>query len=348
MNEISLENELDFDGPEYRELFANASATAFQHPEWLAPLYRSLAPKLNAEPLVAVARDSGSGSLTAVIPLMRLRRRSIKIVELADLGVTDYCAPVVRNGSQKTLYSDDRIASQLRAAISPLDIFRAKSVRPEHAALVEHITGIPAMPADFSAHEAPMDTVYENWRAEAFGKSHSRNLDRKRRKFERLGDTRLELVNEADEARSAIAALRTLRAGRFDRDPIQNDCVFDFYATVAATGCKSGFARTYRLTENGNTAGIVFGICHNQRFNYLLIGCDYDKYSKYSPGLLMYDQIMSDWSAAGGNIFDFTIGDEPFKVDFGTRQVRIAAYNKAASIAGHVAGSIHSMGKRLA
>ncbi len=346
MIEIDLEREWDFSGNEYRELFMSSSATAFQHPEWLAPMYRKLAPQMNAEPITATVRQAGK--LIAVVPLMRLRRRGVKIVELADLGVTDYCAPVVRTDAHHAILEYERFSAKLRQLIAPCDILRIKSVRPEHASLIQHMTGIAPQQADFHSHEALLEAPYEQWRAASFGRSQLKNLDRKHRRFERLGDTELELVSDPPQARRAIAELRALRSGRFDDDPIQKDSIHEFYAQVAATGCESGFSRTYRLTENGNTAGIVFGTCIKQRFNYLLIGCDYTKYSKASPGLLMYDRIMGDWIDAGGDIFDFTIGDEAFKADFGTRAIRITTFTKAVSITGHVADSVHSVSRRFA
>lgn len=55
---------------------------------------------------------------------------------------------------------------------------------------------------------------------------------------------------------------------------------------------------------------------HGDRFCYLVLACDYEAYARYSPGILVLDMAMADWAAAGGRVFDFTIGDEPFKRDF--------------------------------
>lgn len=348
MIDISLEHDFDFAGSEYFELFAEASATAFQHPVWLKQLFGSLALQAGGEPLPIAIRENPSGRLIAVIPLMRIRRRGIKIVEFADLGVTDYCAPIVRNGYNGQIRSVPQVADKILELLGQCDIIRAKSVRPEHAALVEQMTGSEPHPAGFSAHEAPLEQPYAEWRAKAFSKSKMKYIDRKRRRFERLGNTALQLVQEPKAARAAITELKVLRAGRFDGDPIQQASVENFYAEIAERGCENGFARTYRLSENGRTVGIVFGITHLGRFNYLLIGCDYDNYSKHSPGLLMYDQIMADWVSAGGDIFDFTIGDEPFKADFGTRPIQMSGFNRAISITGRVADSIRTMSKRIA
>ncbi len=348
MIDIACEPDFDFDDSEYADLFASAAATSFQHPVWLGSLYRDLAPKVAAEPIPVTVREQATGELLALFPLMRIRRRGVRIVEFADLGVCDYCAPVVRNGKQQTLHDQDDLAENVMSLIGPCDLFRIKSVRPEHAKLVEDIIGVPPLPAGFAAHEAPLEAPYDEWRQKAFGKSRAKYIDRKRRRFDRMGNTTLELITDPASVKAAIAELRELRIGRFQGDPIQQEPVLQFYQAVAVRGCSDGYARTYRLTENGNLVGVLFGTAYRGRFSYLLIGCDYQAYSKHSPGLLMYDQIMAEWLDAGGDIFDFTIGDEAFKGDFGTRPVQMSTFSKAVSVTGRVADSVRSIAGRFA
>lgn len=47
------------------------------------------------------------------------------------------------------------------------------------------------------------------------------------------------------------------------------------------------------------------------------------RYARYSPGFLVLDHVMAEWAAGGGTIFDFTIGDEPFKADFGCSRTTV-------------------------
>jgi CelD/BcsL family acetyltransferase involved in cellulose biosynthesis len=106
---------------------------------------------------------------------------------------------------------------------------------------------------------------------------------------------------------------------------IQNEHVRDFYAEIAVNGAASGFARTYVLEAESEALGYVFGLYWRGRYHYLLIGCDYERHGRHSPGLILYDTIMEDIISEGGRVFDFTIGDEHFKMDFGTRPTPIFA-----------------------
>ncbi len=345
--DYSVDCAFDFFGAEYAALFSSANATAFQHPQWLGALARDVAPGRGAKNLTITGRLSGTGELVFVLPLTRRMIRGVAMVECADFGVTDYSAPVVHTRYRKHLVTDSRLARTILALAGHCDIFRVKAIRDEHGSMWAAIAGTDLQPADFSAHSVALGSPYAQWRTQAFGKSHARYLDRKRKRFEKLEGVRFEVIGDSQSAHDAIFELASLRAGRFDNDPIQDPLICRFYANVARDGEKSGYTRTYRLSENDNTVGIVFGTVHDGTYNYLLIGCDYDGFSRHSPGLLMYDYIMADWLAAGGSVFDFTIGDEPFKAKFGTTPTAIATITRATSMQGRLALTAKGIGRRL-
>ena len=142
----------------------------------------------------------------------------------------------------------------------------------------------------------------------------------------------MELVEKKDIG-DAFSALSAFRNDRFPGDPLQEDCGYRFYVDVASRGAGSGLARTYRLTQGGTTLAVLFGVIEQKRFCYLLLGCDYERYRKFSLGQLMFDRVMYDWAEQGGQIFDFTIGDEPFKKAVGCHRMPLSlVLPRAASL----------------
>ena len=141
--------------------------------------------------------------------------------------------------------------------------------------------------------------------------------------------------------------MQALRAGRFEGDMIQQDFVRDVYAEVAVEGAATGFARTYSLMLGKDAVGHVFGLTHGGRFHYLLIGCDYEAHGRHSPGLILYDAIIAGWIADGGDAFDFTIGDEGFKKDFGTEPTAMFELATAPTWRGRLARAAFDARDRL-
>ncbi len=82
--------------------------------------------------------------------------------------------------------------------------------------------------------------------------------------------------------------------------------------------------------------GYAFGLTHAGRFDYLLIGCDYERHGRHSPGLMLFDRMIDDWAASGGSVFDFTIGDEPFKTDFGAKPTPMFELRGVPTVRGRI------------
>jgi len=120
-----------------------------------------------------------------------------------------------------------------------------------------------------------------------------------------------------DEAGEALIWAKETRTGRFPGDAIQREYIKNFYSEIARTGAVTGYARTYKLTCGEDTVATCFGVVDGERYCYLVLACDYENFAQYSPGMLILDLAMADWAATGGKVFDFTIGDEPFKSSFG-------------------------------
>ncbi|MBT1156061.1 GNAT family N-acetyltransferase [Aminobacter anthyllidis] len=310
---VALDPDFDFQSSEYARLYAVSDATAFQHPLWLTAFYR-LAGHRGAEKIVVTGRHPTGGELLFVLPMIRRRHTGVVLLESCDLGVSDYAAPVV----SANLPDNAPLAPAVRAVLPAFDILRLRPVRPEHVALWQLLLGGEARKLDFSAHATDLHDNFAIWRETALDGSFRRMLDRKKKRFLKQEGAQLRLLREPGEIRAGIAQLARLRAGRFDSDLIQGAEVEQFYADVAATGAATGFARTYVIAIAGETIGYAFGIAVAGRFNYLLIGCDYDAHGRHSPGLVLYDSMIEDWMANNGKVFDFTIGDEPFKHQFGT------------------------------
>ena len=332
---IERDDAFDFGSEEYARLHASSNATAFQHPLWLASFYRHLAGPRGATKVVVTGRDRASGELLFVLPLISRRKSGIVLLEGCDLGVSDYSAPVVA----RHFRTGGELAAAILPVLPPHDLMRIRPVREEHVAAWRFFLGGETEKLDFSAHAAALGADFGKWRREAWEPSMRSMLDRKKKRFLKLDGAAVRRIDDPAAVAAAIRSLAAMRAGRFEGDMIQDGHVADFYAEVAAAGATAGLARTYAICAGGETIGHAFGLTHAGRFAYLLIGCDYDGHGRHSPGLLLYDAMIEDWMAAGGRVFDFTIGDEPFKKQFGTEPTAIFAITARPTWLGRLASA---------
>jgi CelD/BcsL family acetyltransferase involved in cellulose biosynthesis len=318
--EVILESSYNFLSAEYLELFASSRATAFQHPLWLDRLYGKLGPGLNAEPLVMTARWRRSGRLAMLLPLMRRRHGALRVIEFADLQVSDYAAPVCDELTFAQIAGDRDARETIRRHLKPYDLLRIQKIG-QNAPPLEQLFGVDRRTfMGMSAHAVHLCDPFLQWQADNITPSYRKELEKKRRQLNRKGTVRFECARDPELIKSTFYAMREFRKERFQgRDLLQQPLYFDFYMDIAVQGEARGFSRTYTLSVDGQPIGGVWGLFHQGHFLVLLGGFDLTTYKNQSIGALTFTDIARDCIERGDVLLDFTIGDESYKQLFGAR-----------------------------
>src|SRR5215472_4601590 len=91
--------------------------TSFQHSLWLEAWYRAFD---MVSPLIAVISDTITQRRVALVPLASRIHHGVRLVEFADLGVSDYNAPILACGAPQDAASHRAIGHALLAALRRL------------------------------------------------------------------------------------------------------------------------------------------------------------------------------------------------------------------------------------
>src|SRR5438552_4063497 len=106
--------------------------TAFQHDCWLAAWYEAFQ---GVAPLIAVMSDAATGKDIAMVPMISHTRRGIRVVEFADLDVSDNNAPILACDATfdaaDTRAISAALVDALRALPDRFDLLRLKKM-PAH------------------------------------------------------------------------------------------------------------------------------------------------------------------------------------------------------------------------
>jgi CelD/BcsL family acetyltransferase involved in cellulose biosynthesis len=335
---VQAEHSFDFLSGEYAELFSRSHATAFQSPLWLDRLYGRLAPDVGAQPLVVTVRARADGRLAMVLPLLRRRRGAMRVIELADLRVSDYASPVCDELTFARILRDRAACAEIRQALMPYDLIRIQKMK-DGAMALERLLDVPARTSmKMNAYAVTLSAPFAKWRADSMSRSYAKELDKKGRKLHRKGEIRFECAADPDAIRRTFHVMRDFRQRRFeDSDLLQKDIYFEFYLDTAIRGAPAGLARTYTLFLDGQPIAGVWGILHKRQFLVLLGGFDFVEYKNYSIGSLVFEHVARDCIARGDISLDFTIGDEPYKLLFGARPTRMWMITRSGSRLGSIA-----------
>jgi CelD/BcsL family acetyltransferase involved in cellulose biosynthesis len=339
--DVSVEPFFDFSSEEYRSLHARSEATAFQAPAWLDELHRFVAPTLEAEPITITVRDIQTGELKLVIPLVYRRLGRLTTLEFCDFGLCDYNAPVYRADEAQRLIADRSLRARVHALLPPTDTISLIKLRGDEQLLEGLFPRAHRAPMRVSSHAIALDTGWDDWRLTRLDQSLRRELDLKRRRMAKAGMPTFLLVQEPNEIISVFAALRIFRAHRFAQrgiaDVIDNEAVFSFYRRVALDGARDGTARTFCLCVSGEPVAVMFGTVHRRRFSLLLVGFDLERYRRLSVGLLAIEDTIRTSFESRDEVYDFTIGDYPFKLQFGAQSSQLFEWHLARGTRGHLA-----------
>ncbi|OKO84041.1 GNAT family N-acetyltransferase [Bradyrhizobium sp. NAS96.2] len=338
--DVCIDDAFDFLSEEYATLFEGSDATAFQHPLWLDSLYRKLAPAAAAKPLVVVVRSRATGSLAAVLPMLRVRRGPMRTIEFADLRVSDYLAPVCSIKTFAELLQDGRSCQKLRQLLRPFDLLRIPKLLDAKMP-IENLFGAPHRSLmDTNAYATVLAAPFEQWQLNALGKSYMKELAKKWRQIHKKGTLTFSCCGDAASIGEAMETMRKFRGPRFhahgDGDLLQRPAYFDFYSSVALRGMGS-FTRLYAMKMDGNVIATALGLVHRDSLLVVMTAFDVEGYKSQSIGALTFESVAKDCIERGGRVLDFTIGDEPYKMQFGGQPTPMSSVTQAGSAAGSLA-----------
>jgi len=300
-------------------------STPFQHPQWYAAWYGAFAGTDDVEPLIAVVTDGSTGEQAALLPLIRRRQNGLRVVEFADLDLTDYNAPILGNAAPRDAKAARafwrELLKALRRVSGGADLIRLRKLpaeldgRPNPLALLAE-----AGPCYANGNIVTTGDDYDAWRY-TLEKTVRKELERSWRVFTRDPAAAFSLVSDRDEALRILSTTEVQQGTRMQSlglDFILNDetCAA-FYRNLVRDGVGRGYALTSALTVGDEVVATLLGIRTGSRYVMIRISNAGDKWSNCSPGRLIIERTMAALHKDGVRQFDFSIGNYAYKRRFG-------------------------------
>jgi CelD/BcsL family acetyltransferase involved in cellulose biosynthesis len=342
---VSREDAFDFRSAEYAALYGRSEATLFQHPTWLDHVYRLRAPSTGSTPVVVTVRDRTDSGLLALLPLVRRRRRGVRFVEFADLGVCDYAAPVIDPRAADRMLADPELPRRVRAALGGFDVLQVEKLQATAMPLAWLLAAPRMRRLPYDTHPVALPPGTEDWREKLLDPSFARRLSKARRRLQRKGELVIRRMTDPEEADLVLERIRAFRADRFAQrravDLMQDPACFTFYSAVARQSTiDGGPAKLWAITIDGVPVAASLDLADEEEHLFLIVGYDFAQLRNYSLGLLIVDELMDRAVVRGLHTFDLTIGDEGYKSDFGAAAVPMYAVRVPGTVLGRLAGRV--------
>jgi CelD/BcsL family acetyltransferase involved in cellulose biosynthesis len=299
-----------------------SSATLFQSASWLECWYRTVGASQATEPLLIRIAERRSGLAVAALPLIRIRSRGLRIVEFADLGVTDYNAPVLGARAPATPEAAQALWRSIAKSLSDTDLVRLRKMPASVGGRSNPLTLLGSTHP--SSSESFSVTLPDDWEAylRSLAKKFRKELGRSLRLFEKSGGTSFRQIDGRDDARRILASMdiqQNVRLGQMgSRTPLDAQHYQAFYEHLVEEGIERGTTLLMALEAGEETVAALLGIADGETFSMLRLshqtGGDW---SKIGLGRAIIERSMHLLHARGMRRFDFGIGDYPYKAGFG-------------------------------
>ncbi len=300
------------------------SGTPFQQRQWLEVWYTTLATTEAVEPLIVTVSDRATGELALTLWLITRIHNHIRIVEFADLGVTDYNAPLLGPAAPSDAIGAAELWDDLRRALRGNDLICLWKMpmeidgRPNPLALLDR--------ARAGVHNGNVVTVSEDFNAyrHSLARTVRKELERSWRVFTRHPGATFRVIVDVDEALRTLAVLEAHQGERM-RDLGSNFFLNEanyaaFYRDLVRHSVSDGYVVMTALTCGHEIVATLLGIRTGTRYVMLRHSHAGERWSNCSPGRLIVERTMARLHQEGVRDFDFGRGNYALKRRFGAKR----------------------------
>jgi CelD/BcsL family acetyltransferase involved in cellulose biosynthesis len=315
------------------------NATPFQDWQWLDAWYGAFTNVDHVEPLLAVISNAATNEQAALLPLIRRTQNGIRIIEPADLDLTDYNAPMLGCAAPRDAKAARAMWKDLRAALRRLpggaDLIRLRKMpvetdgRPNPLALLDG-----AGPCSLNGNIVSTGDDFDAWRF-TLERTVRKELERSWRVFTRDPEAAFRIVTDREEALRMLSTMEVQQGNRMQHLGLNfilnDDTCAAFYRHLVKDNVGNGYAVLSALTVGDEVVATLLGIRQGACYVMVRISNAGDKWSNCSPGRLIIERTMAALHKDGIRQFDFSIGNYAYKRRFGVVPIALVDFTAALS-----------------
>ena len=349
--DLSLHDDLASIEKEWRAFEERADCTVFQTFDWLSAWLRNLGVREGVKPVIVIGRYQGA--VLFVMPFaLDAGGRTLRWL---GSSLCNYNGPLLASDFSKRvdaaqfakLWVEVRRLLRSRLGYDLIDLEKMPAEIGRQAN--------PFMSLRVSRHinSAYLTTLAADWETYYASKrsSATRRKDRKKQRgLGECGEVRIVTAVDHGEISRTLDALIEEKTASYAKLGVDN--LFerpgyrDFYLDLA-TGSQSGrLVHLSRMDVGAETAAANYGLIFRGTYIYLLAGYNDGEVGRLGPGYLHLLETFQHAIGQGLNVFDFTIGDEPYKRDWHDTEMHLYDHVSPASLRG-VAMAVSIMIKRM-
>jgi CelD/BcsL family acetyltransferase involved in cellulose biosynthesis len=302
--------------------FDRTAATPFQDLRWLTSWYGAFGSTENVRPLIAVILDAASCEPAALVPLVLRVHNRLRIVEFADLNLTDYNAllpgPAMPHDAKGAAALSRALLAGLRRLPGGAHLLRMQKMPTMLGGKPNPLIAL-GRPGSCSLNG---NAITVGTDLEAYlGSIRKMQLPRSWRVFSRYSGAQFRLVTDIQDAMALLDIIDAQQSARMRSlglpFTLDQDAQATFYRDLVRRGIDDSYVVMSALDCDEATIAAVLGILHGDCFIFLRISNAGGRWSHCSPSRLIVERTIRALHAEGVRVFDLSIGNYAYKRRFG-------------------------------
>ncbi|MBN8956500.1 MAG: GNAT family N-acetyltransferase [Rhizobiales bacterium] len=327
------------------DAFARESdRTAFQNFEWLSAWERHIGRTHGVAPFAIVGSDRDGTPLLMLAFGIETRGLARRLTWLGT-DQCDYNGPTLHKRFTERFAADGFAA--LWARIVTLietesgHTFDIVDLAKMPETIGEQPNPFLAMPTAPNPSGAYITSLGSDWDAFYTEKRSSQTRKKERRQLKHLaefGAVQFVDVQDTDERRHTLELLFQQKSRALARmgaeDIFASPERRAFYLDIATNDATRDLVHVSRLDIGGVCAAVSVGLRADGRYYLILSSYDDGETSKHGPGRALLHELLRYAIANQFRCFDFTIGDEPYKMDWSDTRLVLHDHLSATTLRG--------------
>lgn len=317
-----------------------ADCTVFQTFGYLSAWQRDIGAREGSEPLVVFGRRP-DGTTSFLLPFARDHWRGLGRLRWLGQDQSDYTGPILATdfsdrGELGSFVEVWKGILRLLASIAEtrVEIIDLRKM-PDHVG--RQFNPFCYLEVDVHPAGAHYAEVGRDWDTYYKARRSSSTRSRDRSKVKRLssqGVVDVVTPDTDDEIVRTIDIMFEQKAAFFARggipDPFALPGRRDFYVDLATNARTRQLVHVARLEVGGVVAATNLGLRFRQRYYYVIAAYDPGDLHRFGPGAVHLRALIERAIGQGNTVFDFTIGDEPYKLDWCNVSIKLYDHLAAA------------------
>lgn len=337
MVDVRVFNSLEEAEPTWRRFEEVGKALPYQLFDWVAA-WNSTNAARSLEPCpVSVSTAAGEPLFFLPIGSSAAVRRRIKVRTAFWLGASfaDQQAPIVTEAGAALDAAEFKAAwVAVGEALGSVDLIKLRR-QPDTIYDLPNPLQHLDLTVDATAYSTRLSVPWDEYFASKMGRLRRKNSRRMLRRLSEVGEVEYKIVTDPVEMERAVTVMIDQKRARYEQTGRD-----DFFEDETNAGFHRSFierrpdlSQMMVCTLDGEIVATDWGVIHGSTFHGLMSTFDLE-WDQFSPGRLLMERVMQ-WSCENAiEIYDFSIGDEPYKKDWCELSTPLSSGSSAVTLKG--------------